>query len=119
MENVAVTYNYYDDRGRRLAVFCRFVSPTEAEIFTLTCSRDDHFEKRIARAAYSQYIHTGKPLGCKPAIELVPIIPEERELQTLLRFCRTHYYFYVNIEINSVLPVLVNNTELEQIPVAN
>lgn len=106
------TFTYYDQKGRRLAAFCRFINPTEAEIFTLTCSHEDQFNKKYARMVYGDYLAGRDPLfeKHKPVIELITIQPEERELQTLLRFCHENYYFYLDAEIS--VQILVNINDL-------
>lgn len=95
---IYATYNYYDMRGRRLAVFCRFVSATEAEIYTLTCSLEDQFVKSYARKIYENYLTTGKSTlpdnpdkEAKPTIELVTVEPEKGEIQTLVKYCDANY----------------------------
>lgn len=95
------TFRYYDHKGRRLAVFCRYLNATEAEIFTLTCSKDDQFSRKYARTVYEAYLQ-GEDLKHefhKPSIELVTIQPERREIWTLLNFCRKRYYINVIAEL--------------------
>ena len=67
------TFQYYDQKSRRLAVFCRFLNSIEAEIFTLTCSKEDQFNKKYAHKVYKDYIDGKDPLfeKHKPIIELV------------------------------------------------
>lgn len=84
------TFKYFDKKGRRLSVFCRYVSPLEAEMFTLTCSHSDPFKKKTAREYYESYINGNKKGN--PTIELVTIQPEEREIKCLLRYCRDKFY---------------------------
>jgi hypothetical protein len=115
MEQLYATYQYYDEQGRRLAVFCRFLSPTEAEIFTLTCSKEDVFVKAYARAVYERYLK-GEDMGRnKPRIDLVTIYPEQGELQTLLRFCKKNYFFYVTSIETALIEteILVQASEVE------
>ena len=111
MENVAATFQYYDKRGRRLACFCRFLSAEMAEIFVLTCSKDDQFNKKKARAAYDRFVATGDTTGYKPAITLVVIPPEQRELQTLIYYCKDNFYF--KMEVIEVVMALVKESELD------
>lgn len=95
------TNRYYDQKGRRLAVFCRYLNANEAEIFTLTCSKDDQFSKKYARKVYESYLQ-GVDLKNefhKPAIEIIGIEPERREIWTLLNFCRKNYYINVIAEV--------------------
>lgn len=104
-------FQYYDKKGRRLAVFCRYISPTEAEIFTLTCSIQDQFNRKYARQVYESYLVGGdKNFDFhKPLIELVLIQPEDGEVQTLLAYCRKNYYTLATAEITTDIPVLYNN----------
>lgn len=99
MENVATTYNFYDKKGRRLSAFCRFVAPTEAEIFILTCSLEDKFVKKTARAKYDEFIETGIVDKAKPLILTVTIEPEQRELQTLIKYMRNNYFILRTVTV--------------------
>jgi hypothetical protein len=99
MEQYYCTFKYYDKKGRRLAVFCRFISPTEAELFTLTCSEEDQFQRKYARQVYEAYLKGEDPKFefHKPLIEIIEIQPEQREVQTLIEYCESNYHFYATI----------------------
>ncbi len=114
MNNIATTYKYYDKKGRRLAVFCRYVSPTEAEIVTFTCSKEDKFVKKFAQKEYQAFINENyRELTTKPVTVSVQIKSEQRELQTLINYCNEHYYTFAVISVD--VAVLMNIKELEKI----
>lgn len=113
MEQYYCTFKYYDKSKRRLAVFCRYISSTEAELFTLTCSHEDEFNSTYARHVYEGYLRGEDPTWNfhKPLIELIEIEPERREIWTLLNYCRNKYYEYVEIIIEAMAKVLVKGTD--------
>lgn len=104
MEHIT-TYNFYDEDSRRLSAFCRFISETKAEIFILRCSTKDQFKKKFARLKYEEYLEKGKCSDVVPEIIVVDIVPEERELKTLLRYMRKNFYLLrvVLISIESLI----------------
>lgn len=87
------TYKYYDKKGRRLAVFCRFIDADTAELITFVCSKEDQFKKAFAIEQYNKYVD-GLPLSSKPIVEKVEIQPEESEIKLLIRYCREKYYTF-------------------------
>lgn len=133
------TYAFHDAKGRRLAVFCRFLEPEtcKAEIFTLACSKKDQFSKRKARQVYDAYLNIVKgreltyaPINpkiaigetqevFKPKIVHVDIKPESRQLQTLMHYCEQNYYWEVSypvekeettvIKVSDILPQINRN----------
>ncbi len=107
------TYGFYDYKGRRIAAFCRFIAPTEAEIFLLTCSKEDLFNKKFARTKYKEYIYFGVTTECTPEIEIVTILPEERELKTLFRYLRKNFYILRNIDLP--VPILLTYEQHKEI----
>lgn len=110
MEQYFCTFKYYDKEYRRLAVFCRYINPLEAELFTLTCSEQDQFDKAYARRVYEAYLN-GDDLKFefhKPVVELITIQPERREIWTLLNYCRERYYAEQIITVPLQMPVLYN-----------
>lgn len=120
MSNFVGTYNFYDKQGRRLAVFCRFLDYKTAEIFTLTCSKDDQFSKEFARKTYYLYTTYDKiPIDVHPKIVTIDIEPEERELKTLLRYCKDNYFRCVTItfDIDNVYKMIPNQKTFKLITI--
>jgi len=58
--NTIITYKYYDQKGRRLAIMAKKLNETHTEITIITCSKLDQFNKRFARHALSLCSNTGK-----------------------------------------------------------
>lgn len=123
--NIAATFRYYDRRGQRLGVFCRFINETEAEIYTLACSHDDQFNKNFARQVYIDYLKTGRSfyvldglpdsnhaieVEAHPTITTVTVVPEEREVQTLIRYCKDNYFYEIHYTIYTEHSLLTNKT---------
>jgi hypothetical protein len=53
-------HRLFDKKGRRLAIFGREINNT-LEVFVLTCSKHDSFNKKIATQVYNLHLE-GKPL---------------------------------------------------------
>lgn len=106
------TYAFYDKKGRRLSVFCRFLNALEAEIVTITCSKSDQFSKKISRAMYAEYI-SGEPFTFKPTTKIVAIKLEEGEQTTLINYCQANYYTFVQVEMP--VTVLFKYTDYKEI----
>jgi len=103
--NFAATYAFYDRKGRRLACFCRFITPTQAEIFIITCSLKDQFSRRFARDQYNKYLNN-QPLECHPEIKLVTIQAEDGEARTMFRYCQDNFLIKIDypIDIQVIIP---------------
>lgn len=57
MENLElVTFQHYDNKERRLAIFARQTVAQELEMFVLTCGLNDQFNRKTARTVYAGYL---------------------------------------------------------------
>lgn len=97
------TYRFYDRKGRRLAVFCRYLTATEGEITTFVCSKDDQFSKAFARRSYDVYVNDlpleeGEEVA-KPHNTIINIPPEWGEIKSLINYCNANYYRYFEFSI--------------------
>lgn len=97
MNNTAICYKFYNEKGQRLAIFSRFINETQAEIFILPCSKNELFYKQYAKNVYALYL-TGKDLVADLNIKshsviLVDIVPEDGTLKTLFRYAYNNLYF--------------------------
>lgn len=121
-KNYATTYAYHDHKARRLAVFCRYLDDYEtAELFTIACSTEDQFRKKFAVGEYEKYLNNtiGQggylPLICHPKIEQIKIVPEQRELKTLINYCDENYFFLVEVPETVMTVALLTPEECEDI----
>lgn len=121
-KNYANTYAYHDHKGRRLAVFCRYLDDFEtAEIFTIACSQKDQFRKKFAVQEYEKYLNNtiGEggylALTCHPEIEQIKVLPEQRELKTLINYCDDNYFYLIEAPLTILVPSLVTPQELDDI----
>lgn len=82
----AVTFKFYDKKGRRLSAFARYISPVDYELFILTCSLKDRFVKKYAHNIYKQYIACDsiEGLNINPLILNIFLKPEERMSKSLI-----------------------------------
>lgn len=85
------TYKYYDQKGRRLSVFCRFLDDDTAEIYTLTCSKKDQFSKNFAVKSYKSYINNGVT-KTRPLIKKIERKKNLKEISTLIDYCNDNYF---------------------------
>lgn len=76
------TYKFYDGKGRRLSIFC-----DEGQITVIPCSRNDVFNKKIAKELYSQGI-SGNIYNVQCANQ-----------NEFIDWCRKHYKQIKNIYI--------------------
>lgn len=91
-KNYVSCYTFFDKKGRRLSAFCRFSSETEAEIYIITCSKADKFNKKFARKIYEDYLNGISTEKHTPIILKIAVLPEEGTLKTLLRYLSHNYY---------------------------
>lgn len=63
--SVIITYKYYDDKKRRVAIMARKIPLRHTEITIITCSRKDAFCKNKVRRALEQY-HEPLKMGQSP-----------------------------------------------------
>lgn len=102
-------HRLYDKKGRRLAIFGR-VKDDSTELFILTCSKHDTFNKKLATEIYNLYLN-GKPLEkvlygytypertpfiketltFKPLIYTIPITQAEHSKNEFLRYCAENF----------------------------
>ena len=111
MENIGVCFNYYDERGRRLALYCRYTDATTAEIFKLACSPTDQFSKAIAHDVYKTYCNDVTEFKGTVTLadgsvfhpEIIVIKdankPEQLSLQFLLNYADKNFYRRFDIEV--------------------
>lgn len=106
------TNKFYDRKGRRLAVFCRFLDYNEAEIVIFTCSKADRFNKKFATEQYNKYLNA-ETLETKPEVVKLQIKAEERELKTMLNYCVDNlYYPYLRFSVKSKNVFLRANSDV-------
>lgn len=92
-QQIYASYNWYDKKGRRLAVFCRYIDANTAEIFTLACSKVDQFSKKYSKQEYTDYLQFGATKNSKPTVYIVNISPVEiREIKFLQNYCKNNFY---------------------------
>lgn len=56
----AITYKFYDDKGRRMTIFGKKIDETHIEVTLIKCSRKDSFNKKEAREAINSIVTSGK-----------------------------------------------------------
>jgi len=89
-----VTYKFYDERGRRLAIFGRDLGDGSLEVITFTCSKKDIFSKSFAKALYFSWMSPNFNIvggSLSPKVETVKI-HENKPKVTFLDFCKSKYH---------------------------
>lgn len=83
MEKLYRSYKYYDDKGRRLAIF-GYKSDNVMKMMVITCSKKDQFTKSIARSLYTEFQE-------KKSFIDAPISSESTPGVTFDTWCRTNF----------------------------
>ncbi len=106
--NYVVSYNNYDEKGNRLAVFgTKF--PDVFRIFILKCSKSDQFSKKLAKKAYWAYMFSSSGKTIVDGKEYHPgivdiIIPiGDSTSYALNQYCKGNFYRLVEREV--ILPI--------------
>lgn len=92
-----VTYKFYDEKGRRLAIFGIHNTINDTlDILTFTCSKKDIFTKKTAKELFNDYHssfneHNHKfSAMSKPILETVKVSNGKPKI-TFLDFCKFKY----------------------------
>jgi hypothetical protein len=97
MSEPVVTYKFYTEKGERLAVFCRYLDYNKAEIFTLRCSINDFFSKKLARNVYKQFLKDQdlkvalNNITYHPLVSILEVKPEKTLQHILVDYCLEHF----------------------------
>ena len=87
-------HRLFDKSGRRLGIFGRVVL-NELEIFVLTCSKHDRFNRKFVRKVWEFYLED-KPLAFldmtfKPSIYRIPLLDSEFPKNCFLQHTNDFY----------------------------
>lgn len=123
-----VTYKFYDEKGRRLAIFAipgyKLVDNGKNEgeleqeilrIYVITCSKKDTFSKKRARHMFAEF-YGMKQQGWIGAsahpIELQIDIKDDKPKFTFLKWCEENYAKYIPTVFAIEAPMLYRGDEL-------
>lgn len=122
-----VTYRFFDERGRRLAIFGVPVdkaitfgqqplgeTPTHIKVTVITCSKKDTFSKRIAKEMFDNTRHLDKFGNSPEAHPLTLIIPmeENKPKWSFLNWCQNTYYKQYPLVFGVEAIALFRNNEM-------
>lgn len=95
MEKYYSNLKRYDARMKRIAIFGRLIED-KIEIFELRCSKKDHFNKKLAKQVYEQYLTDGSTVceECEYHPVIYLIIPEnpEKPKWSFLRYVNEKFF---------------------------
>lgn len=84
-----VTYKFYDDRGRRLSIFCEQCNKEELKITVITCSENDEFKRKTGRSLYLSGQVEPHMCKCHPQVFRIPI--GDKPHQRFIEWCNNMY----------------------------
>lgn len=94
-QDYLVTYRFFDEKGRRLSIFSRWMKKRSVLIITvITCSKKDQFSKQYARDLFEEWRNPiGKPYpGEVHPIQLSLPIENNKPKYTFLKWCKENYF---------------------------
>lgn len=115
LKKMMITYKFYDNRGRRLAIF-GYPMRGYIQAYIITCSNKDKFCKRNARTAIENYLSEkkphflewDKPVLVHPIVVSIPI-HDNKPQQSFIEWCHKNYYYKTWSTVVSVKEVLVKD----------
>lgn len=119
-----VTYKYYDDRKRRLAIMASPLDSNQTEITIIRCSRKDSFNKKEIRAALEHISKGGeaylnetrrvKREGEKSSREViqVPLHPQKFVIENYFKDWRKSFFTWADGNLFKVKRRLVAYDEV-------
>ncbi len=92
--NVIITYKYYDDRKRRVAIMAKKLPLEHMEITIITCSKKDAFNKKFARNALTllDVADTVRVMGAEFHPKRVILSHAGKFKDTFFEWCNDNYY---------------------------
>lgn len=104
------TYQFYDEKGRRLSIFSR-LKGERMEILVFTCSKKDTFSKKKARDLYNEFGGEKTEYSSKPKFVYIPIENDKPKF-TFLKWCRENFYqkhkfvnIFVKADGQAIIPI--------------
>lgn len=109
-KNTFITYKFYDEQGRRLAIFGEYLPEYNfLEVSVFTCSKKDFFSKKKAKAAYD--ILCKSVTECNEAnfhpmldsFEVIGTTPQKAFLEYCNdKFCRKFHFIMKSLIVRNV-----------------
>lgn len=100
MQETLITYKFYDEQGRRVAIFGTPKNPDSLIITVITCSKKDNFSKKKAKELYNawknwQYVITAldgqRVQIVHPKLVTLTGITEGNYKAAFMVYCNTHF----------------------------
>ena len=90
-QNYYSNFQCFDNKKRRKAIFGRKVDNNKIEIFEITCSLTDEYNKEYPKNIYKRYLEGLLYGGCHPVIYTIPL-DGNKPLWTFNNHCKENYY---------------------------
>lgn len=90
--NYYCNFQRYNQRGDRMAIFGEIGGDGNMLITTIRCSKNDHFSKATAHAAFAAHIRTGGKSVFHSAKTIIIPIEERGPKITFQQWCKDNYY---------------------------
>jgi hypothetical protein len=95
MNNLYVSYKFYDDHKRRLAIFGEhFPESNIIEIAVFTCSNKDHYSKKTAREAFEllcKSVNECNEHHFHPMLSVIDVV-DNKPGKSFITWCEEHFY---------------------------
>lgn len=93
MELNYLTYKFYDQKGRRLAIMGNVQDSGRIDIIVITCSKKDDFNKSVVRQALLNISNIGKAEIEEQEVhpQFFTINTTERPKFTFIKWCQENY----------------------------
>jgi hypothetical protein len=107
MENYFATFNFYDQKGRRLNIFAE-QEGNDLKITVITCSRKDMFSKKKGRSLYEKWVTGENATEISPKVHIVPISDTKKSKKEFINWCRENFMRKRIIEIEATASVFLD-----------
>lgn len=98
-------YKFFNQDGKRLSIFGRYLNETEVELFIIPCSLDEQFNRATARQIYKDYIQAVKTPKSAIVIRL-QLLPEQSCMNILMKYACKTYFVKTDYKIMKTIELL-------------
>lgn len=113
MQQYYSSFKKYNEKGQRLSCFGREVGDNQLEIFILTCSKQDQFNKKVSKKAYQNYLNgvDNTLIDFHPEIYRIDM-KDNKPLWTFLTHLKEKYYTLREKYLEA--PQLIQSVKIEK-----
>lgn len=97
-EEILITYKFYDEQGRRVAIFgiptssdIKKAENNSLRIVIITCSKKDNFCKETAKRHFKAYLTNDPSIEAHPKEVVLTGITDGNFKSAFMLYCKTHF----------------------------